>query len=81
MSNDSMHPVDRAIFEDRVTVELLAAEIAKPLPAPGTSYWGDELHRAVSFGVKLDDECGWIAAVYAAHQMGVTLSSLKAVSS
>jgi len=74
-----MHPVDRAILEDRVTAELIASELAKPLPAPGTSYWGDVLREALASGIVLDEDCGWAAALMAARQMGAVITSLKAV--
>lgn len=79
MNDPGMHPVDQAIIEGTLTPELLANHLAEPLPAQGTSYWGDELHSALAFGATLDEASAWIAARRAAHMMGTALASYQAV--
>jgi hypothetical protein len=41
-----MHPIDRLLFDGQnVPAEVLARELAKPLPPRGASYWADAMRE------------------------------------
>ena len=65
-----MHPIDAAIFDGRLTADLLDRHAHEPLPAEGCSYWGDAMRR---------DNDPIRAAGRAARAMGATLESLRGV--
>lgn len=54
------HPIDRLLFDrSPVPSEVLARELARPLPKRGDSYWGDAMREL--FELVLDDEDAPIA--------------------
>lgn len=65
-----MHPIDEAIMRGTLTVAMLREHDGRPLPAMGTSYWGDHRHA----GHEAER-----AARLAARDMGVALRSLAAL--